>query len=110
MELQKEYIDVEDAVKRVGGNMDLFKRLLAQFMGGDHFQKLDEALDAGETEAAARLAHTLKGTGANLSLHKLSAAAAELEQNIKNGIDHTESLANLKQIFDATSNEAAKIP
>jgi len=103
-----EYIDVKDALSRIGGSMDLYKRLLKTFTGGDHIGPLEEALSTGSAEASSLL-HTLKGVAANLSLIKISALAGELEQKVKNGLDHSDTFAELKHAYYATSDEIAKI-
>jgi len=109
LDINTELINVEDALKRIGGNMDLYKRLLNQFTGGNHIDPLEEALSVGAADDAARLAHTLKGVASNLSLIKLTAAATELEHKIKGGLDHSASLAELKQAYYATSQAIAEI-
>jgi len=105
----EEYVDVKDALKRIGGSMDLYKRLLNQFSGGDHINPLEEALSSGAMEDAARLIHTLKGVAANLSLVKLSTVAGELEHKVKNGIDLSDSFAELKNAYLITSQQIAEI-
>ena len=108
MEINHELVDVPDALKRIGGSMDLYKRLLGQFTGGDHINPLEEALSTASDEAA-HLIHTLKGVAANLSLKKLSTAAGDLEHKVKDGLDHSDALAELKHIYYETSQEIAKI-
>ena len=104
-----EYIDVQDALKRIGGSMDLYKRLLNQFTGGDHIDPLEEALNIGAMDEASRLIHTLKGVAANLSLIKLSELAGELEHKVKNGLDHSETFTELKHAYLITSQQIADI-
>jgi len=105
----KEYIDVDDALKRVGGNMALYKRLLARFAESDQCAPLAEALNSGDTEEAARLAHTLKGVSANLSLVKVKNLSADIEQLIKSGSDHSALLAELRLAYDVTVGKIAEI-
>jgi len=107
--IQEEYINVNDALKRIGGSMDLYKRLLNQFSGGDHISPLEEALNTGAIEQASHLVHTLKGVCANLSLVKLTSAAVDLEHKIKDGLDHSDSFAELKQVYYTTSEQIAEI-
>jgi HPt (histidine-containing phosphotransfer) domain-containing protein len=109
MDVQREFVDIEDALKRIGGSMDLYKRLLGQFTGGDHIDPLEEALNSGAMEEAASLIHSLKGVAANLSLKKLSQAAGDLEQKVKNGVDHSDTFTELKHVYLITSDEIAKI-
>ena len=109
MDISTELVDINDALKRVGGNMDLYKRLLNTFTGGDHINPLEEALSTGAIEDASRLAHTLKGVASNLSLIKLTAVATELEHKIKSGMDHSACLNELKQAYYDTSQAIAEI-
>ena len=109
MDINKDIVDVQDALKRIGGSMDLYKRLLTQFTGGDHISPLEEALSTGAMEEASRLIHTLKGVAANLSLVKLSAVASELEQKVKNGLDHSDTFAELKNVYLETSQQIVEI-
>jgi len=109
LDINHEYVNVQDALKRIGGSMDLYKRLLNQFTGGDHIDPLEEALSVGAMEEAARLVHTLKGVAANLSLMKVTSKASELEHNIKNSLDHSDSFAELKNAYYITSQEISKI-
>ena len=109
MDIRSEYVDVQDALKRIGGSMDLYKRLLNQFTGGDHISPLDEALSVGAMDEAARLIHTLKGVSSNLSLKKLSTTSENLERKIKIGENDSELLAELKNAYLETSQEISKI-
>ena len=104
-----DYVNVSDALKRIGGSMDLYKRLLNQFTGGDHIDPLEEALSVGAMDEASRLIHTLKGVAANLSLVKLSTVAGDLEHKVKSGLDHSDSFAELKNTYLITSQEISKI-
>lgn len=109
MEIDKSYIDEEDALKRVGGNRELYIKLLGQFIADNHIASLEEALDSGDMETAERAAHTIKGVGANLSLPKLASAALELEMSIKNKQDTADNLTKLKEVYDATSSQIALV-
>jgi len=109
LDINSEYVNVQDALKRIGGSMDLYKRLLKQFTGGDHIDPLEEALNTGAMDEVSRMVHTLKGVAANLSLIKLSEKASELEHCVKDGLDHSEAFAALKNVYFITSQEIAKI-
>jgi len=110
MEINRDdYVNVTDALKRIGGSMDLYKRLLKQFTGGDHISPLEEALSTGAVEDATRLIHTLKGVAANLSLVKLSTIAGELEHKVKSGAEHSETFEELKNAYYITSQQIAEI-
>jgi len=102
------YIDVDDALKRVGGNADLYKRLLKRFLDGNDFESLDNAFKNNDIEEAARLAHTIKGVSANLSLIKVRDVSTDLEHLIKDGLDCPASLAELQQAFSDTKDKIAE--
>ena len=104
-----EYIDQDDALSRVGGNASLYKRLLGRFVEGNHIEELESALQSGNMEEASRHAHSIKGVSANLSLVKIRAVSIELEQLLKDGADYSACLAELKQAFEITTEEIAKI-
>jgi len=105
----KEYIDVDDALRRVGGNMNLYRRLLGRFADSDQYAPLEEALRNGNTAEAGRLAHTLKGVSANLSLVKVKDLSADLDLLIKNGADHAAVLDELKLAYGVTLQVIAEI-
>ena len=109
MAINDEYINVNDALKRIGGSMDLYKRLLKSFIGGDHLPPLEEALTNGTVEDSQRLVHTLKGVCANLSLVKLASVSVELEHKLKDGTDTSGSFEDLKQAFAVTSEQIAEL-
>ena len=108
-ELSNEYIDVEGALKRVGGNMDLYKRLLGRFIDGNNLDPLCAAIDSGDMEEAARLTHTIKGVSSNLSLTKVASLSVQLEQLIKNNDDYNACLSEFKQAYSTTVEKIAEI-
>ncbi|MCL2151600.1 MAG: Hpt domain-containing protein [Oscillospiraceae bacterium] len=104
-----EYINIEDALKRTGGNRDLYKRLLKRFVEGNDIETLEAALARGDMEESSHLTHTLKGVSANLSLVGINAASISLEQAIKNGTSFSEHFNALKLVFEATLKIIAEI-
>ena len=103
------YVDVDDALKRIGGNMDLYKRLLGRFVDGNDMDAMEATIKSGNVEEAARLAHTLKGVSSNLSLTKVAAASIELESSLKSGGDYPAVFEELKQAFDITKAKIAEM-
>ena len=103
------YIDIDDALKRVGGNMGLYKKLLGSFIKGDYLNLLSEAYESGNMEEAAHLAHTLKGVSANLSLSKVASLATTLDQLMKNGEDSVACFEELKQAYGVTDAKITEI-
>ena len=105
----REYIDVDDALKRVGGNEGLYKKLLTRFVDGNYMDALESAIQSGDMEESARAAHTLKGVSANLSLVKIQSVSVDLEHAIKEGLDHSGKFDELKQVYSATLEKIAGI-
>ena len=78
-------LDVADGLARVGGNRELYQRLLAQFVEkqGRTVEEVADALTRGDAALAERLAHTLKGVAGNLGAKAVHAAAGALEKRIR---------------------------
>ena len=100
-----DYIDVDDALSRIGGNMGLYKKLLARFLEGNHFEAVEGALNSGDLSEASQLAHTLKGVSANLSLKKINLLTVDLEQLLKSNSDYSSCLEELKQAYAVTTEK-----
>jgi len=99
---KSDYIDERDALNRIGGKLDLYQTLLLRFVEGNQLDKLESALELGNISEALRIAHTIKGVAANLSLIKLAAASKQLELLIKDELDYLPKLDELKQIYGQT--------
>ena len=97
-----EYIDMDDALSRIGGNKSLYMKLLGRFVEGNHFEELERILQSGDIEESVRQAHSIKGVSANLSLVKIRALSVELEQLLKNNNDYSSCVDELKQAFAMT--------
>ena len=87
-------VDVDAALKRLGGNKKLFQDLLGKFAAqqGDVATQIAGALQTGEHKVAERLAHTVKGVAANLGITAVSAAAEKLEGALRTGNGSTPAL------------------
>ncbi len=74
-------VDSRKALERLGGNQKLFLDLLETF-GASYATAVEDirrSLAEGDLEAAARLAHTVKGVAGNLSADGVFAAARDVE-------------------------------
>jgi signal transduction histidine kinase/DNA-binding response OmpR family regulator/HPt (histidine-containing phosphotransfer) domain-containing protein len=79
-----EGLAVEDVLARIGGNRELYRKLLRQFLiQASVPDEIERALAAGDWPAAERLAHTVHGVAANLGAHDVQASAADLEQALR---------------------------
>jgi PAS domain S-box-containing protein len=80
-----EGLNSADGLRRVGGNVRLYRKLLLQ--SRDDFRtasdRTRELLASGDVAAARRLAHTIKGVAGNLGAERLRDVAAALEFELK---------------------------
>ena len=81
------YLDMESAMKRLGGNRTVYNTLLKKFLAGNDEEKLISALAAGDLAAATAAAHNIKGVAGNLSLSALSKAGTALLEALRAGED-----------------------
>jgi two-component system sensor histidine kinase/response regulator len=74
-------IDIEDGLRRVGGNSRLYRDLLIRVVRdfGTAAAELERSLAAGDLTVTGRLAHSLKGVAGNVGARALSAAAGAVE-------------------------------
>ena len=109
-------IDVADGLQRLNGNGAAYKRILRGFRDkqADSAEKMKQLIDQGEWDEAARLAHTLKGSGGNLGAKQLYKTAAVMEQACRAGdADAAEAgfgllHASLAQVIDGLAVLAAQ--
>lgn len=80
-------INIEEGLRRLGGNKKLFKKLLktfsTEFTGA--VKEIRNALNDQDMEVAHRVVHTLKGVAGSISAKDLQTAAQELEMAVKEG-------------------------
>ena len=92
-------LDVEGALKRVAGNTRLYRSLLDQFVrqqaGGA--TQIGAAIDGGDLDAGARVAHALKGVAGNLGAASLNALAGSVEAALRRG-ERGEAQSKLPQL------------
>ncbi|WP_261381397.1 response regulator [Paenibacillus cremeus] len=93
-EVSEPALQVEDAVRRIGGNLKLYEQILNTFekLHSEIVSEVREALFCGDLDQAVRLAHTLKGVAANIGAYRLSETAEELQYAIQNDHQQLEPL------------------
>ena len=82
-------VDLRDGLTRVGGNQELYRRLLLK-VRDDYVEAEEEIkslLDRGLAQEAERLAHSIKGVAGNVGAKSLQTAAARVEAVLKPGGD-----------------------
>jgi len=104
------FVDIEDGLRRVGGNRRLYEKLLRQYIEGesDAVMKIRANLNAGDVKTAERMAHTIKGVSGNIGVVETQKAAAALEAGIKQNMGKdrlNDLLTRLSFIIDFTIGE-----
>jgi len=98
-------MDVEEGLKRLGGNKKLYCKLLKTFLTQPTYGELKAHIESADIEKAQASAHALKGMAANLSLKALYESVAELEAKLKQGSIDDGLMVAVKQINEATTNK-----
>ena len=82
-------LDIDRTLERLGGDSEFLRRILARFEVRccEVTGKLRELVEEGRLSDAGGLAHSLKGTAANLGATGVEKAAADLEQGAGAGAD-----------------------
>lgn len=93
-------INVVDSITRIGGNVDLFIKLINQFNNElqKNISKIDKAFFDNDMDLLLKEVHSLKGTSANLG----ALSIAELCKNIEVRFKDKECIDN--QILDLKKN------
>jgi PAS domain S-box-containing protein len=80
-------ISLGEGLERVGGNRKLYARLLAEFASSQAAaaERIRHAVELSDYEEAARQAHTLRGSAANLGMADLALVAGDVELALRHG-------------------------
>lgn len=86
MSTVKEIIDLDVFLQGLDNDEDLLQEILGYYLddSGRIITELKQSISDGNTAETRRLAHTLKGTSANVHASKLRDAAFNLETAISN--------------------------
>lgn len=98
------FLDVKEALPRVGGNETLYRKLLVTFMEDERETavQVEGALRNDDRDTAWKLVHNLKGAAANLGAKPLASAAFELEMAIRAGADTAALLGRFSRTLTDT--------
>lgn len=77
------YFNLQEGLGRLGGNKNLYLKLLKMFTSVVDLHAIKVKLDSGAYEEARSIVHTIKGTSANLSIQALYEASIQFEATIK---------------------------
>jgi PAS domain S-box-containing protein len=80
-------IALADGLKRVAGNKQLYRDLLAQFAAkqGNAAAQISTALESGDHAGAERIAHTVNGVAGNIGITEVQSVAQKLEKALCDG-------------------------
>lgn len=106
-------VDMDIALKRVGGNASILKAVVTAFLGSSlqQLEEVEKAVGASDAEALRFAAHTLKGTVLNFEARKTAKVAQELEDLGRSGsLDNTPRLLEeLKASYAELRAEMEKV-
>ena len=96
--------DREDLLERLGGNDALLPKFVGMFVASiaEPLQRLKAAVACGNQDDIHRMAHTIKGSAANIGAPRIMNAAALLDEMAKSGelLDSPRQLACLESECD----------
>ena len=81
--LQAAGINVEEGIHRMGGQESLYERFLNSFLDNPYYQKMLDAMECKDVEAAFQSAHALKGMAGNMSMTELFEAMVPLVEEFR---------------------------
>ena len=89
---------VEEGLQRCMNNEGFYLRLIRMIPGDVNFQKLYDAVAAGDLSAAFEAAHALKGSTGNLALAPIYAPVCEITELLRAGTqtDYTALIAAIR--------------
>jgi two-component system, sensor histidine kinase and response regulator len=104
-------VDTAQGLSRVAGNVKLYRKLLRQFADEQRGATavLRERLGGGDLATAERMAHNIKGVGANLGMAALYASAGEVESAISHHATGAHLAAALDTLERALVEQIARI-
>jgi HPt (histidine-containing phosphotransfer) domain-containing protein len=98
----RDYIDVEDGLKRVRGNKKLYRRMLAMYEASGEFAAFEKAIAEGDMAKACEVIHGIKGMAGNLSVKRVFELSTELNEQLKQGAYDEATLSAYREACLAT--------
>lgn len=102
-------IAVEEGLRRVVNNKQLFFRLLNNFSGRNMADQIITAVQSGDFEGAAAACHGLKGAAANLAMHPLADIVGKIEERLRAGESPDDLFPILHESLDAVEAAITEI-
>ncbi len=93
----------EGALKRLKRD-EMIQMFLKMFLQDDSYEKLLDAVERGDIDAAFGSAHTLKGVSANIELTQLHEAVCELVEQLRPKQEQADAelMARVKEKYEST--------
>jgi HPt (histidine-containing phosphotransfer) domain-containing protein len=105
-------MDFRELANKLEVEENEFLELLGLFVetGYTDLNELHSAIEHGDTEKAARVAHSIKGTSANLGLTEIFEFAKRIEMNVRNSdlFGATGAAQRIKEELDRIAKALAK--
>ena len=99
----KQYVNTQEALERLRGNVSLFKIVLTTFLDTrTQFEQLQKEIKENDRDAASKSVHALKGVAANLSMTTLYDLCPPFEALLKTDADTSESMASFSAAYEKT--------
>ncbi|WP_125562330.1 PAS domain S-box protein [Pseudoalteromonas rubra] len=107
---ESDLLDMAQGLKHVNGNRDFYRKMSDKFIVAQSTfcTRLEQSLQEKDIEAAARMAHTLKGQAGYLGLLRCAELAAQLEQSITQQTSQQASLLEALDVVLARSCQMLK--
>lgn len=83
--LTKAGINPNEGIHRLGGKIEIYEKLLNNFLEDEHYGQLIDAIEKKDVEAAFQASHALKGITGNLSMNDLYEALVPLVEDFRAG-------------------------
>ena len=95
--------DTNEGLHRCMDNESFYLRMVRMIPGDSNFQKLYDAIDAGDLTAAFEAAHALKGLTGNLALTPLYAPVSEITELLRarTEMDYAPLIEEIRRGHDA---------
>ncbi|MFT5098671.1 MAG: PAS domain S-box-containing protein [Planctomycetaceae bacterium] len=99
-------MDTQAGLDRIGGSIKAYRKLLQKFTDNqaNAIKEIHSTREAGDNEAAVRLAHTLKGVGGSIGAVELQRLGAEVEKILKDS-----PKADIDLLLAETSTELGRV-
>lgn len=100
--LYKAGVSVNEAIKQLGDDKELYEELLQAFKKETRMAELEAALRAGNVQAAFSASHAMKGEAGNMGFFRLYEALCVLVDTLRTGTSEgtEEMLITVKKAYD----------